>query len=138
MESINFNIMLPLEAFGAASNLSTLVYILRNFDIKVHVYTLIFIDALFCSASALASFLLDVMMVTELIAVDRAFCTISLLSLLLPVLYGSILTFMVALVRYVLSVKAAKNSQVGQGLMAQVVEHEAKAPKVSTLNPAGN
>ena len=112
MESVNFKLMLPLEAFGLASNFSTLIYILRNFDVKVHVYTLLFIDALFCTASALACLVVDVMAFSKTVEFDRAYCNASILSLLLPVLYGSILTFMVALVRYVLSVKAAKNLQV--------------------------
>jgi len=69
---------MTLASLGCVTNFATVLYILKRFDVRVHVFN------------------------------------IAYLTLWLPLFYGDVLTFMVATVRYALTVKAAKNIQVDE------------------------
>jgi len=56
MESTMNLPFIVISAAGIAFNLSTFVYILKNFDITIHVYSLLFIDSLISTSSSFASF----------------------------------------------------------------------------------
>ena len=101
-----------LSSFGCLTNFLTLLYILKRFDIRVHVFTLIFIDVIISLVSSLISVTLDAFVMGDLITVSPIYCHISFLTIWLPIFYGDILTFKVAFVRYYLTIKAARNIQV--------------------------
>ena len=52
---------------GFISNGATLVYIVQSFDIKIHVFLLLLIDALFATISCFVHFLIDVLLYENLI-----------------------------------------------------------------------
>lgn len=101
-----------ITAAGIAFNLSTFVYILKNFDITLHVYSLLFIDSLISTSSSFASFSLETLIGTGYMDRSYHYCTLSFLSLYWPTYYGGILTLLVACIRYTLAKKSAKNIQV--------------------------
>ena len=103
---------LSLSSFGCLTNFVTLLYILKRFDIRVHVFTLLFIDAIFSLICSLISVTLDTLLMANIIKVNLLYCHISFLTVWLPMFYGDILTFKVAFLRYYLTIKAAKNIQV--------------------------
>jgi hypothetical protein len=51
----NYQHFLTIEIAGFIINAATLIYILKNFNIQVHVYTLLFVDSLISTLSALVS-----------------------------------------------------------------------------------
>ena len=106
------NLAIILGVLGVMSNGSTLLYILRNFNISIHVFALLFIDTLFSTACALLSMILDILVRAEVLQQSFTYCTMSFLALYLPAYYGSVLTFLVAITRYILTIKSAKNIQV--------------------------
>ena len=106
------NLAIILGVLGVMSNGSTLLYILRNFNISIHVFALLFIDTLFSTACALLSMILDNLVRAEVLQQSFTYCTMSFLALYLPAYYGSVLTFLVAITRYILTIKSAKNIQV--------------------------
>ncbi len=67
MEFGFFPIFLGIDIFGLLSNSLTLIYILRSFDIKIHVFTLVFMDALFAVISFALSSVLDLLIITQAI-----------------------------------------------------------------------
>jgi hypothetical protein len=67
MEFGFFPIFLGIDSFGLLLNGLTLIYILKSFDIKVHVFTLVFMDALFAVISFALSSVLDLLIITQAI-----------------------------------------------------------------------
>ena len=114
MESETNNLAIVLGVLGFISNGSTLLYILQNFNIFIHVFALLFIDTLFSTACALLSLILDVLVRAEVLKHSFTYCTMSFLALYLPAFYGPVLTFLVAVTRYILTKKSARNIQVMQ------------------------
>ena len=114
MESETNNLAIVLGVLGFISNGSTLLYILQNFNIFIHVFSLLFIDTLFSTSCALLSLILDVLVRTEVLQQSFTYCTMSFLALYLPAFYGPVLTFLVAVTRYILTKKSARNIQVIQ------------------------
>jgi hypothetical protein len=112
MESVNNLHFIVISATSLAFNLSTLVYILRSFNVTIHVYSLLFIDSLISTFCSLALFILETLIGTGLVSQSYHYCTLSFLSLFLPTYYGGVLTFLVACIRYTLAKKSAKNIQV--------------------------
>lgn len=93
------------------TNLVTLVYTFKSFDIKTHVYTLLFIDALISTISNFALFPIQFLRLSPYLEMDPGFCSALFFFLFLPTLYGSILMCLVAIVRLILVTKAAQNIQ---------------------------
>ena len=112
MKSFNTIITMSLSSFGCLTNFATLVYILKSFDIRIHVFTLLLIDAIISIIWSLISVIMDALVLGNIAMVDITYCTISFLSIWLPMFYGAVLTFKVAFLRYFLTIKAAKNVQV--------------------------
>ena len=101
--------LLTLHVTGLLLNFSTLVHIVTNFNIKVHVYTLLFIDSLICMSASLVLIILDVLLIYGVWNNPFWHCHAWFFTLLLPTYFGGILTFLVAAIRYILALKAAKN-----------------------------
>ena len=112
MEPETSNPVIFLGLLGFLSNGSTLIYILRNFNISIHVFALLFIDTLISVASDLLSLILDVLVRAEVLQQGFTYCNMSFLALYLPMYYGTVLTFLVAVTRYILTKKSARNIQV--------------------------
>ncbi len=112
MESVIFYIFLGVFALSLCCNTATLVYIISNFDIKTHVFTLLFLDVLFSTICSGICVVFDLMVVSGLIKINFTYCTISFLSLYLPSCYGAGITLAVAAIRYVLTRKSAQNKKV--------------------------
>jgi hypothetical protein len=112
MISKNYQIFLPIGIVGSFTNTFTIIYLLRNYNIAVHVYTLIFIDSLISTTCSFTMLFYDSLVFSQILTMNFWYCTISQLTIFLPMYWGSILTCMVAIIRYVLAQKAAKNIQV--------------------------
>jgi hypothetical protein len=95
--------------FGFVSNSFTSVYISRNFDITKHVFTLLFIDALFSTCSCIISVLTDLLFKTELLKNEYAYCVIQFFVVYYSSNFGALLTMLIAIVRYYLTIQSSKN-----------------------------
>ena len=100
-----------LHVTGLILNLGTLLYILTSFNIKIHVYTLLFIDSLICTTFSVVLVILDVFLIHEILSNSFWYCNVWFFTLFLPTYCGGILTFLVAIIRYILALKAAQNIQ---------------------------
>jgi len=98
---------LILDLIGLVLNAATMVYLQATFDIKKHVFLLIFIDASISTICAGVSSVTD----TILISGDGNYtsCLIIVITNYLPCSYGALLTLLIAFIRYDLAKKAAKN-----------------------------
>jgi hypothetical protein len=105
------DVFITLHITGLLLNFATLLYIVTNFNIKVHVYTLLFIDSLICMLSSLGLIILDTLLIYGIWNSSFVYCNTWFFTLLLPTYFGGILTFLVAAIRYILALKAAKNIQ---------------------------
>jgi len=105
------DILLSLHVTGLLFNFATFIYIVTNFNIKVHVYTLLFIDSLICMTSSLGLIILDTFFIYGIWNNSFWYCNTWFFTLLLPTYCGGILTFLVAAIRYILALKASKNIQ---------------------------
>ena len=112
MESFNDPRLIVITTFGLIFNASTLAYILSNFNVRVHVYTLLFIDALISTFSSSLLFSLDIFIAAGFLQQSFHYCNISFLALFLPTYCGGVLTFLVACIRFILAKKSARNIQV--------------------------
>ena len=97
---------------GLITNSGTLFYIFKSFDIKVHVYTLLFVDTLISTIGNFIVLNLYILKQTPLVDVNTGFCSALFFALFLPTLYGAILICLVAVVRLTLAMRAAKNIQI--------------------------
>ena len=138
MESVSNLHFIVISATGIAFNVSTFCYILKNFDITVHVYSLLFIDSLISTFSSFASFSLEVLIGNGLLSRSYNYCTLSFLSLFLPTYYGGVLTFLVACIRYTLAKKSAKNIQVSMSQSTFIGNCSIKLDHFSTENNLEN
>ena len=109
MDTNNYIFFLALGSFGFFSNSATLIYIARSFNIQIHVYSLLFIDSLISTACALTSLIIDLLLVFDVLSKSFVYCVSSHLSMYIPFCFGAILTFMVAMIRYILGLKSSKN-----------------------------
>lgn len=90
-------------------NGSTMIYIVRSFDISTHVFFIVFIDALISTLCAFFSLMADAMAILGLMSTNEFYCTAVFISTFLPHNFGTFLTMIVALIRYTLAKKSAMN-----------------------------
>jgi hypothetical protein len=108
MEDSNFFItFLILDLIGLVLNAATMVYIQSTFDIKKHVFLLIFIDASISTISAGVSSVTDAILISGYR--NYPACFIMAITTYQPCSYGALLTLLIAFIRYDLAKKAAKN-----------------------------
>ena len=112
MEVNFFSFFFLVSSVGVVSNVVTLVGIVRNFNIRVHVFLLLFLDALIsalgCGASAVLHALV---LVGGINAPDHAYCLVAFLTFLVPTNSGTVLCLLISSSRLFLTVKAAKNEK---------------------------
>ena len=94
------------------SNFTTLVYILRTFNIGVHVFNLIFLDDLISIVCSSFLFIFDLLFLNGVITNSYLNCTLAFMGANLPCNLGALLTMLIAFIRYYLTVKSAKNIQI--------------------------
>ena len=104
-------IFFGLGVVGFLSNAATLLYIVKSFDITTHVFALLFIDATLSTIFPALSALTDFLVVTNLVQTGLVYCNFSFAFVYLPNFAGSVLTLIIASVRYYLALKSAKNIQ---------------------------
>ena len=106
MKSVN----LVLDLLSAVTNLTALAHVARSFDLKTHVFFLTFIDALISSVCAILSIVVDVVWSFVDIKQFRLIvCSIDFLTHILPSYLGAFLTFLVTSIRFLVTVKGARN-----------------------------
>ena len=84
------------------------IYCSSTFDIKVHVFTLLFIDACISSFSCAISFSIDLALIFKTIKVASTYCNISFVSYFYPTYFGVVSTMLIAAVRLFLAKKVFK------------------------------
>ena len=95
--------------FSCLMNLVTLNFVFKSFNIKTHVFALLFLDSLNCSICAIISTITDAILLSGKLGQNYALCSVSFFVSYLPNSFGSVLTLLIALTRYTLTLKSAKN-----------------------------
>ena len=90
-------------------NLITFQFVFKSFNIRKHVFALLFLDSLNCCICAIFSTILDTILLSEKISELYLVCSVAFLVSYLPNSLGAILTLIIAVIRYTLALKSAKN-----------------------------
>ena len=118
MENI---ICLTISALGFIYNGFTLLYIFHFFNIRRHVFLLLFIDNFFSSLCCLICFIIDLLAFTKTIEWSFFFCNILFLTLYLPINFGAITMMLISALRYSLALKSSKNIHPSTARVSAVV-----------------
>ena len=111
--NLDFSFFISLINFvGFLANVSTVIYILKNFDITVHVFALLFIDSLISTSCSFMATVIRGFVISNIFNWGFSNCTVLFLSTFLPTHFGGILTCLVAAIRLILTKKSAQNIQV--------------------------
>ena len=97
-----------LDLLGVLSNGLTLTYILKVFDTKVNVFTLILIDAGFSVHCGVIASSADLLLAVEAVEPNVLLCNLTSTVVYLPSMLGAVLTLEVAVIRHYLASEAAK------------------------------
>ena len=98
-----------IDVCACIFNLTTLQFVVKSFNLKTHVFTLLFIDSLSSTICSIASVVFDTIFLTKSFEPNFISCSFAFFAAYLPNSFGSILTFLIAVTRYFLTKKAAKN-----------------------------
>ena len=101
-------IFVSLDLVGILSNGLTLIYIFKSFDVKVNVFTLIFIDAGFSVVCGVIALMADFLLAVGDVEPNLWLCNLTSTVVFLPSMLGAVLTLEVAVIRHFLTSKAAK------------------------------
>ena len=111
--NLDFSFFISLINFvGFLANISTVIYILKNFDITVHVFALLFVDSLISTSCSFMATVIRGFVMSNIFTWGFNNCTVLFLSTFLPTHFGGILTCLVAAIRLILTKKSAQNIQV--------------------------
>ena len=77
------------------TNSTALIHVVRSFDLKTHVITLIFVDALLCTFCCAVSLILNSVIVSNSVNLNVVSCNIGFVAAYLPSFMGSGLTLLV-------------------------------------------
>ena len=109
MDSSFLIFFLAFESAALVSNILTLKHILDRFNVKVHVFTMILIDAIFTNVCLVILIILDFLLLMGAVERTKTYCTLSQASLYMPFSCGAFVTFLVATARYILTKKSSRN-----------------------------
>ena len=98
-----------IDVCGCLLNLITLHFVYQHFNLKTHVFTLLFLDSFTSTLCSIASLCLDTIFLTKVFEPNLNICFLAYLASYLPVSFGTILTLLISFTRYFLATKAAKN-----------------------------
>ena len=104
--------LILINSVGCLTNLLTGIYILKNFDVTVHVFALLFVDSLISTSCSFVATIIRGFVMSNLLTWGFNNCTVLFLSTFLPTHFGGILTCLVAAIRLILTKKSAQNIQV--------------------------
>ena len=102
-------------------NLSTLIFVYKNVNLKTHVFSLLFLDSLSSTICSIGSMILDTIFLTKAFEPNFILCSLSYLMSYLSISFGAILTLLITVTRYVLATKSAKNIQLNNNKVTQIV-----------------
>ncbi len=88
------------------SHLLTVIYIFKSFEIKTHVFALIFIYSLISFLGSGISIVFDALLFAGHL---QTICKVAFITAFLPGSYGAVLTFRITSIRFYLANQAAKN-----------------------------
>ena len=111
MKTIFLVIFLAIDICATFTNFTTLVYIATTFNIKTHVFTLIFLDSISSTVCSVVSTLFDSLLLAGKLQPNHHVCFLAFLIVNLSNCFGSIFTALIAIVRYFLAKLSAKNIQ---------------------------
>ena len=111
MNNSFISVCVLIDVCSCFTNLTTLTYILKTFNIKTHVFILIFLDSLNSSLFSISSTVFDTLFLTNKVQPNALLCLLAFLSSYLPNCFGSILTLLISLIRYTLARESARNIQ---------------------------
>ena len=106
-----FSFFVVAGSLGVVFNVVTLVGIVRNFNIRVHVFLLLFLDSFISALGCLVSAVLHALALAGVYAPGHSYCLVALLTILVPPYCGSAICLLISCTRLFLSVKAAKNER---------------------------
>ena len=109
MKTVVLSAFVFIDFCSCFTNFTTLIYICKTFNIKTHVFTLIFLDSLISSLGSIISISLDILFLSGLLQPTYLLCYSAFLSTFLPNCFGAILTLLLSLIRYILAKSSAKN-----------------------------
>jgi hypothetical protein len=98
-----------LDISGCLTNGLALLHIYRSFNLKIHAFSLLFIDSIISTASSLFLTLLHILYLTNQVEHSEVFCTLEFLGFFLPFYLGACTTFLVASIRLLLTIQSAQN-----------------------------
>ncbi len=117
-----FNCALGIS--GTMTNAIALVHIYRSFNVKIPIFSLLFTDSIISTVCSVFLTFLHVLALTSQEEHSKTFCTFEFLGFFLPACLGACLTLLITSIRFLLTIKAAKNkhpSNVKVSIVAFVV-----------------
>jgi len=96
------------EIIGLCLNLPTLIYILKSFDVRVHVFTMILIDAAIANSCCALLIVLDVLLLVKTFQKNLTYCALAQAAVFMPYSCGGCSAFLVATARYVMTKKSIR------------------------------
>ena len=100
--------------FGFMSNSLTSIYIFQTFNIRVHVFALLFVDAFFSAICCAVSSTIDLLVMFDFMKLEYIYCNISYVAIYYSSCFGAFLTFLIASIRYYLSIHSMHIVQPGK------------------------
>ena len=111
--NLDFSFFLILiNSVGCLTNLLTEIYILKNFDVTVHVFALVFVDSLISTSCSFMATVIRGFAMSNIFSWGFSNCSVLFFSTFLPTYFGGILTCLVATIRFILVKKSAQNTQI--------------------------
>jgi hypothetical protein len=96
------------EIIDLCLNLPTLIYILKSFDVRVHVFTMILIDAAIANSCCALLIVLDVLLLVKTFQKNLTYCALAQAAVFMPYSCGGCSAFLVATARYVMTKKSIR------------------------------
>ena len=112
MEEFCTIVYLILGLIGWLANGITMGSILKRFEVHIHVFALICIDAVFSTLCAALSTISDVLVLAKVLIPDYNSCAMAFMASYLPCCFGALNTLLISSIRFTLAKKSAKNIQV--------------------------
>jgi hypothetical protein len=98
-----------LDISGCLTNGLALLHIYRSFNLKIHAFSLLFIDSIISTSCSFFLTLLHILYLTNQVDHSEVFCTLEFLGFFLPFYLGACTTFLVASIRLLLTIQSAQN-----------------------------
>lgn len=100
-----------MNSAGLIFNTVTLNGIIKSFNIRTHVFLLLFLDSLISTLGSAVSTRLHAMVLADLLPLNHTYCFIAFIAFLIPSNLGQLLNMMISTLRFYLTTKSAKNIQ---------------------------